>query len=231
MGETTARYFRDKLAMRVKARNQGVLVPEFVHTVNDDQVRRFAESVPGPWMLKPRSNAAAIGITRIERIEELWPALDALGDRRSFYLLERFVKGDVFHVDSLVWERDVIFHAAHQYRRAAVQRRAPGRHLHDPHRGQGHLGVEAADGDQSRGPVDAGPGARRRAHRVHPQRRGRPLVFPRDVGARRRRLHRRRRRGRDRHQPVARVGQDRDCRRGQAVPPAQREGRLCRASR
>ena len=66
-------------------------------------------------MLKPRSNAAAIGITRIERIDELWRALDALGDRRSFYLLERFVAGDVFHVDSLVWERESIFHAAHQY--------------------------------------------------------------------------------------------------------------------
>jgi biotin carboxylase len=115
MGETTARYFRDKLAMRVKARNQGILVPEFVHTVNDDQVRRFLETVPGPWMLKPRSNAAAIGITRLERADEVWAALDALGDRRSFYLLERFVAGDVFHVDSLVWERDVVFHAAHQY--------------------------------------------------------------------------------------------------------------------
>lgn len=115
MGETTARYFRDKLAMRVKARNQGILVPEFVHTVNDDQVRKFLETVAGPWMLKPRSNAAAIGITRLERADEVWAALDALGDRRSFYLLERFVTGDVFHVDSLVWERDVIFHAAHQY--------------------------------------------------------------------------------------------------------------------
>ncbi len=48
-------------------------------------------------------------------VDDLWPALDALGDRRSFYLLERFVKGDVYHVDSLVWERDVMFHAAHQY--------------------------------------------------------------------------------------------------------------------
>lgn len=115
MGETTARYFRDKLAMRVKAANQGILVPEFVHTVNDDQVRRFLEHVPAPWMLKPRSNAAAIGITRLEQADEAWAALDALGDRRSFYLLERFVGGDVFHVDSLMWEREVIFHAAHQY--------------------------------------------------------------------------------------------------------------------
>ena len=115
MGETTARYFRDKLAMRVKARNQGILVPEFVHALNDDQIRRFLESVPGPWMLKPRSNAAAIGISRFETADQVWAALDALGDRRSFYLLERFVGGDVFHVDSLVWERDVVFHAAHQY--------------------------------------------------------------------------------------------------------------------
>ena len=30
MGETTARYFRDKLAMRVKAHNSGLLVPDFV---------------------------------------------------------------------------------------------------------------------------------------------------------------------------------------------------------
>jgi len=30
-------------------------------------------------------------------------------------VLEQFVAGDVFHVDSLVWEREPIFHTAHQY--------------------------------------------------------------------------------------------------------------------
>src|SRR5262245_49155368 len=64
MGESTARYFRDKLAMRARARNQGILVPDFVHVVNEDAIRRFAERVAPPWMLKPRSNAAAIGIRR-----------------------------------------------------------------------------------------------------------------------------------------------------------------------
>ena len=115
MGETTARYFRDKLAMRVRARNQGILVPDFVHVVNDEAIRRFADRVPPPWMLKPRSNAAAIGIHRLERSQDLWPAIEALGDRRSFHLIERFVAGDVFHVDTLVWEREPAFHAAHQY--------------------------------------------------------------------------------------------------------------------
>lgn len=115
MGETTARYFRDKLAERMKARNFGVLVPDFVHTVNDGQIAAFADQTPLPWILKPRSQAAAIGMKKIERAEDLRPALDELGDRRSFYLLERFVAGDVFHVDAIVWDKAVVFQAMHQY--------------------------------------------------------------------------------------------------------------------
>ena len=115
MGETTARYFRDKLAERMKARNFGILVPEFVHTVNDAQVAVFAAETPLPWILKPRSQAAAIGMKKIERAEDLGPALDELGDRRSFYVLERFVPGDVFHVDAIVWDKAVVFQSMHRY--------------------------------------------------------------------------------------------------------------------
>ena len=115
MGETTARYFRDKLAERMKARNFGILVPDFVHTVNDDQIKAFADTTPLPWILKPRSQAAAIGMKKIDRAEDLAPALDELGDRRSFYVLERFVAGDVFHVDAIVWDRALAFQAVHRY--------------------------------------------------------------------------------------------------------------------
>jgi biotin carboxylase len=115
MGETTARYFRDKLAERMKARNAGILVPDFVHVLNDEQIRQFAVRTPAPWILKPRSQAAAIGMKKIEHADQLWPAIEALGDRRSYYLLERFAAGDVFHVDSIVWDRQVIFHTAHRY--------------------------------------------------------------------------------------------------------------------
>jgi hypothetical protein len=52
---------------------------------------------------------------KIEHADQLWPAIEALGDRRSFYVLERFVAGDVFHVDAIVWERQVVFQAMHQY--------------------------------------------------------------------------------------------------------------------
>jgi len=38
MGLTSVRYFRDKLAMRAKAREEGVLVPEFVHVLNHEEL-------------------------------------------------------------------------------------------------------------------------------------------------------------------------------------------------
>jgi biotin carboxylase len=115
MGQTTARYFRDKFAERMKARNFGIPVPDFVHVLNDEQIRSFADATPLPWILKPRSQAAAIGMKRIERAEDLGAALDALGDRRSFHVLERFVEGDVFHVDAIVWDRAIVFQAMHRY--------------------------------------------------------------------------------------------------------------------
>jgi biotin carboxylase len=115
MGLTTVRYFRDKLAMRARAKEVGVAVPEFVHVLNYDELRDFMNRVPGPWLLKPRSQASGIGMTKIEREEELWPWLEKLGDNQSHFLLEQFLPGRVFHVDSVVSEREVVFAEAHAY--------------------------------------------------------------------------------------------------------------------
>jgi biotin carboxylase len=115
MGLTTIRYFRDKLAMRARAKEEGVLVPEFVHVLNHNELRKFMVSVPGPWLLKPRSQASGIGMKKIHAPDELWPWLDRLGDDQSSYLLEQFIPGSVFHVDSVVSDREVLFAEAHAY--------------------------------------------------------------------------------------------------------------------
>jgi biotin carboxylase len=117
MSYSTARRFRDKLAMRIEARDHDILVPEFVHTLNHARVAAFAESVPPPWILKPRGEAAAIGIRKVDRVEDLWPALEALGDSQAYHLLERFVPGDIYHVDSVVSEREVVFAMPSKYGR------------------------------------------------------------------------------------------------------------------
>lgn len=109
MGDTTARHFRDKLAMRVKAQEASIPVPEFVHVLNYDQVREFMARVPPPWMNKPRSEASATGITKVENEAQLWELAQRQGDRQSSFLLEKYLPGDVYHVDSIVSERKVVF--------------------------------------------------------------------------------------------------------------------------
>jgi biotin carboxylase len=115
MGETTTRYFRDKLAMRVKAASDGIPVPGFVHVLNRARIRSFCAQVDPPWFLKPRQQAGAIGIRKITGEDELWAAIDELGDRSSQYLLETYVAGDVYHVDSIVYEREIRMAIASRY--------------------------------------------------------------------------------------------------------------------
>ncbi len=115
MGQTTTRYFRDKLAMRMKAAEEGLLVPEFVHVLHHETVNRFLERIPPPWVLKPRFLAGAIGIKKVNDAAEFWSFANALGDQQSSYLLERYVAGDIFHVDSIVYEREMLFCRASQY--------------------------------------------------------------------------------------------------------------------
>ena len=115
MGETTSRYFRDKLAMRLRAEEKGIRVPAFCPAINHDKLREYMERSPGPWVLKPRSSASAIGIKKINNADELWPILDELGDEQSFHVLEKFVPGEVYHVDSIVDDKEVLFAAVSKY--------------------------------------------------------------------------------------------------------------------
>jgi hypothetical protein len=121
MGRTTAARFRDKLAMRMQARTLGVPVPEFSAVFNDQEVADWAGRVTPPWVLKPRSSAAAIGIRKVDDREALWRALDAAGDDRAQCVLEQFVPGDVYHVDSIVWNGKVVFAVAFKYGRPPME--------------------------------------------------------------------------------------------------------------
>ena len=121
LGETATRFFRDKLAMRTEARAAGIAVPEFCPVFNYDGLRAYMRDVPGPWLLKPRTNASAIGIKPIRHPDEIWPILDALGDLQSHYVLERFVAGAVFHVEGVTWRSKLLFSQAFAYGRPPIE--------------------------------------------------------------------------------------------------------------
>ena len=123
MPTATARLFRDKGVMAAKARAAGLVVPEFVPLLNYDELRAFMQRVSPPWIVKPRSDVSAIGIRKVNEVNDIWQVLDELDsrerlrERAAHHLLAKFVAGDVFHVDSIVSNGRVIFAGANQYGR------------------------------------------------------------------------------------------------------------------
>ncbi len=121
LGESQTRYFRDKLAMRMQAAVHGIPVPEFTGVFHHPAVHEYTQRVPGPWVLKPRSMAGAIGIKKIHSAGELWDTLNALNDEQSYYVLERFLPGDVYHVDTVIASGEIQYAAASRYGRPPME--------------------------------------------------------------------------------------------------------------
>lgn len=123
MNSPKSKTFRDKLKMRVYAEKAGINVPDYVHVLNYEDLRNFMSRVPPPWVMKPRSDASAIGIKKLYDDESVWRTIDLLdarqdiNERSSYYLLERFVSGNVYHVDSLVRHGEPIFAGVNIYGR------------------------------------------------------------------------------------------------------------------
>jgi biotin carboxylase len=115
MGQTTGRFFRDKLAMRQQAQDAGLRVPPFASLFNDIDITNYLDAHQPPFVIKPRGEASATGIKKVHHKHDAWQVIHALGERRHEYLIEQFKAGDVFHVDALTVEKKVVFARASQY--------------------------------------------------------------------------------------------------------------------
>lgn len=115
MGQTTGRYFRDKLAMRIKAQTEGIACPAFSDLFNNDKLNAYLDSVAAPWLIKPRGEASATGIKKAHNKDEAWQIVHQLGDKRHQCLIEQFRPGDVYHVDSVNMDGKCIFTRVSRY--------------------------------------------------------------------------------------------------------------------
>jgi biotin carboxylase len=120
MGVSDIRHFRDKLTMRELAQKAGIPVPSFTRILNYDDLREYFNQVNPPYMLKPRMDAGSMGISKMNDIEQVWRTLDALGDKQSYYLLEKFLPGNVYHVDSVIHNGKVQFASVQGYARPPI---------------------------------------------------------------------------------------------------------------
>jgi len=127
LSSSGAKVFRDKLSMAVYSQRAGINVPDFVPLVNADEVDAFMQRVPGPWVIKPRSDVSAIGISKVSEPEQVHRAMSEMNEREnlreraSYYVLARFIPGEVFHVDSIVNDGKVLFAGTNQYGRPPMQ--------------------------------------------------------------------------------------------------------------
>jgi biotin carboxylase len=127
VSSSNANIFRDKLPMSVRARAGGIALPDFACLINREELADFMDRVPPPWIIKPRSDASAIGMRKVEGPEQVWKIVDdlnareRLNERASYYFLARFMPGEVFHVDSVVQNGRVMFAAANRYGRPPMQ--------------------------------------------------------------------------------------------------------------
>ncbi|MFL6375584.1 MAG: acetyl-CoA carboxylase biotin carboxylase subunit family protein [Pyrinomonadaceae bacterium] len=121
MSRSFALRFRDKLTMRMIASRAGIPCPEFVAAFNQEEINVFLETVPAPWIVKPRHEVSAFGIRKCETREEVWSVLQDLDssntwrDHPSQFLIERFIEGRVFHVDSVLNGGKVVACGVSQY--------------------------------------------------------------------------------------------------------------------
>ena len=115
MGQTTARFFRDKLAMRMRAKFDGIRVPAFSPLFHDETITEFLRSTQAPWLIKPRSEASATGIKKVHSLDEAWAVIHSLGENRHQFLIEQFKPGTVYHVDALSVNQKTVFVRASEY--------------------------------------------------------------------------------------------------------------------
>lgn len=113
--------FRDKLLMRRMAQAAKIPCPEFTGVFNPDEINHFLDTVPAPWIVKPRTEVNAFGIKKCQTKDEVWNVLKEFDARNTWrdhpsqFLIERFIEGRVFHVDSLVVNGKVAAAGVSQY--------------------------------------------------------------------------------------------------------------------
>ncbi len=121
MSSSHALRFRDKLLMRNIAAEAGIPCPEFTGAFNTESINSYLDSTESPWIVKPRSEVSAFGIRKCADRDEVWKSLHELDSRNTWrdhpsqYLIERFIDGKVFHVDSVVADGKVLACGVSEY--------------------------------------------------------------------------------------------------------------------
>ncbi|WP_329126888.1 ATP-grasp domain-containing protein [Streptomyces sp. NBC_01465] len=103
----SAEAYRNKYVMKQHAARQGVAVADMALLTDSRQLARFIADDPFPVLLKPLRGAASIGIVKVGSAAE-WDRALAGRAPATEYLVEKFVVGEMYHVDGLMRDGRVV---------------------------------------------------------------------------------------------------------------------------
>jgi biotin carboxylase len=121
MSNSHALRFRDKLRMRIVADEAGLPCPDFVGCFNPEEINAYLERVEFPVIVKPRTEVSAFGIRKCENAVQVWDTLNGLDARNTWrdhpsqYQIEKFIEGNVYHVDSVIHNGKVVAAGVSKY--------------------------------------------------------------------------------------------------------------------
>ena len=111
--------YRDKVLMKKIAKKHGLPTPPFAAIDNSLDLIHFIEQYQLPIVLKPRSGVGSRDTYVISNQQEL-EALLAKGIPYD-YMAEKFVSGDVYHVDGIIHNGEIVFICASKYLNEPIQ--------------------------------------------------------------------------------------------------------------
>jgi biotin carboxylase len=113
-----AEFFRNKVAMKTKLQNFGVIVPRFMqlkdlqHDKNTyDEIVRFL----GPaFVIKPNDSFGSKNVSIIKSFEEYLEAISEISNCEHFEV-ETFIEGKLYHIDSIYKDFKPLFQVCNEY--------------------------------------------------------------------------------------------------------------------
>ncbi|TDL33470.1 ATP-grasp domain-containing protein [Macrococcoides bohemicum] len=107
-----AKIFRNKNLMKIKIESCGFKTPEYKMINTFEELESFIRNKDYPLILKPVDGLSSIGVKKISSFEEY----NEIKEEVSLpCLIEEYIDGDMFHIDGIVDNGEVIFKSVTKY--------------------------------------------------------------------------------------------------------------------
>lgn len=104
---------KDKIIMKSYVEQHNILTPPFIDCLNKEKIKEFLQLIGYPAILKPKREASSRGVFKVTSEKELNTILSKIP--LDQYECEKYIEGDIYHVDGVILNDNLIFIKASKY--------------------------------------------------------------------------------------------------------------------